>query len=840
MERDPLRLAWTTARAGHLAAGLLLAGAGALFLIGLDCLRGAVDGLLMAHQPVPLLRFGIELPDFLGGAPLLVTPGVVLDPSAAAFAALAGLIAVPVLTALLLTGVEWIAAGIAARVLSRVRRTILDAIVSAPPAARDEAAHAASHAGEALSRDGAIFGSALLMPIRAGGTIALALVFAALADGRMALALAAMLVVAAALGAVRLDGRYRTAQVRRAAGTSIDRSLAELLRRVPALRAHGTGGFERDRLSRTFAHDHRSVQGEERRLALAAALAGTALLLTPLVVIAVGAWFGPAPTPGSVLAAAAGAALAASSITDVAQWRRRLEQARPVLGEASRSVSVLRNRYRRDGAATLPGTGAFVAKGVSAYDPASGGRITGVDVSVAFPAHVALVGDGDAGPRLFASLIGGQLEPSTGRLTFGGVDLAKADPSERARRIAFAGGGTILMPGTLRENLVYGSLSSEPDLDDRLAEAVSTAGLDRLIHARGLAGTLDPIREPKLAAAIVEARRSVRAALASDGLDRFVDPFDVGRYNDHATIGENLLFGKPIGDTFGEANLAAHPFVRAVLEADELTKPLAAVGLSVATSMIEIFAEIPDGHPLFERFSFFSAADRPFFEDLVERRTERKRGPDTARDRERLIGLALRYSESRHRLGLIDDRLRERLLAARGDFAKMLPSSLQPAIEFYDEARLCTAASVQDNLLFGRLASDQAGAEAAVHAVTRRVLTERGLDAEVSRIGFETPVDPRGADLTLSEIAAIDLVRCLVRRPDVLVVERALDGLPGPAADALVARLRRALVGRGLVLATSAISQAMESVPFDAVIRFERGVPRLEDRRARRPEPVPA
>jgi hypothetical protein len=92
----------------------------------------------------------------------------------------------------------------------------------------------------------------------------------------------------------------------------------------------------------------------------------------------------------------------------------------------------------------------------------------------------------------------------------------------------------------------------------------------------------------------------------------------------------------------------------------------------------------------------------------------------------------------------------------------------------------------------------------------------------------------------LSEIAAVDLVRCLVRRPDVLVVERALDGLPGPAADALVARLRRALVGRGLVLATSAISQAMESVPFDAVIRFERGVPRLEDRRARRPEPVPA
>ena len=117
-----------------------------------------------------------------------------------------------------------------------------------------------------LSRDGAIFGSALLMPIRAGGTIALALVFAALAGEWPSRS-----------PPCSLCGRPRCRPPGRplpdgpgppSAGTSIDRSLAELPRRAPALRAHGTGGFERDRLSRTFAHDHRSVQGEERRLAL--------------------------------------------------------------------------------------------------------------------------------------------------------------------------------------------------------------------------------------------------------------------------------------------------------------------------------------------------------------------------------------------------------------------------------------------------------------------------------------------------------------------------------------------------------------------------------------------
>ena len=53
-------------------------------------------------------------------------------------------------------------------------------------------------------------------------------------------------------------------------------------------------------------------------------------------------------------------------------------------------------------------------------------------------------------------------------------------------------------------------------------------------------------------------------------------------------------------------------------------------------------AEIPDGHPLCERFSCFSAGDRSYFEDLVARQSEAsgwRRGPAGQRDRERLIGL---------------------------------------------------------------------------------------------------------------------------------------------------------------------------------------------------------
>jgi ABC-type multidrug transport system fused ATPase/permease subunit len=208
------------------------------------------------------------------------------------------------------------------------------------------------------------------------------------------------------------------------------------------------------------------------------------------------------------------------------------------------------------------------------------------------------------------------------------------------------------------------------------------------------------------------------------------------------------------------------------------------------------------------------------------------------------MSLTLRYSESRHRLGLVTPEVEARLVAARAAFANLLPLSLKPAIEFYDPDSLCAAASLQDNLLFGRVNHDRAGAEALVRRLVRRVLTDRGLDQEVMRIGLDSPVDVRGSDLAASEIAAIDVARCLVRGPDTLIVEHALADLAPGIAEEAVARLRRALVGRGLIVVLRELSGHMDTPPFDAVVRFDRGVGTVESRRRRVsaepavPEPV--
>ncbi|HEU6441955.1 MAG TPA: ABC transporter ATP-binding protein [Microvirga sp.] len=839
MERDPLRLAWKTSPLHHVLGFALLALAGLLLLAGLDLIRSVVDWAVSGGSgaPPPLLRIVVSPPASLWPEPLVLFPGFLLGSEAFPLVAIAGILVVPLAIALLLIPLDWIAVSIGSRALAALRARALEAILTAPPSAQEDVSTATALAAHGLARENSVLGLSLFVPVKLGGMIGLSFAYVLVMDWSLGATLAVVLGLGAILNARRALLRFDATKARHREGEIAEGILADLEHRIPAMRAHGTGSYERDRVRGLLVEGHRPVTRREYRLALVDSTAAIVLMLAPVAVLALGAWFVQTRplTAGEVVVCALASALAAYGVRELVQWHRMAVRARALLTDVARSLSALTPRDARKNKASLPENGALVAQGVSAYDPASGARITSVNLNLAFPSHVALVGDGDSGPRLLAALMSGQLPPSVGRITFGGVDLAEAAPFERSQRIAFAG-ETVLIEGSLRENLLYGSQAPAEELEHRLSEAIAITGLDRVTHARGLSGTLDPEREPTVAAAIVEARRFVQAALRDDDLDRFVDPFDSARYNRYATIGENLLFGKPVGDTFRQDRLSAHPYARAILEANDLTKTLSQIGLSIASSMVEIFTDVPDGHPLFERFSFFSASDRPYFEDLVERQSGQRR---PGRDQERLIGLALRYSESRHRLGLVDEALEARILTARSDFARMLPVSLKPSIEFYDQSSFCSAASVQDNLLFGRIAADQAGAAEAVQGVIHRVLTERGLDGEVSRIGLDLPIDPQGDDLSLTEIAAIDLVRCLVRRPSVLVVQRALDGLPGPAADRLVSALRRSMVGRGLVIVTPSISPAMDHPPFDAVIHFERGEPVMVPR-TRQPEALSA
>lgn len=830
MDRDPVRFVWRAAPGPNLLALALAGAALAVAWLGLDLIASAVDDVILGRGfrdgAAPFLRLSVALPERIRAEPISILPGWHLDRRSFGLAVLGGLLVVALLAAALAGAALLLRHRVGARATAQARLALVRVVTRARASAREDARAAAALAGENLPREARALGGVWLVPVLAAAALALLLLRALALDWRLAAAGAGALLLLALVAPLRLAALERLARREAAVGAQAFRSVREVVDRLPAVAAHGTGRAERRRIVGDLGRSTALTGAAQRAAAVAGGAALLAWLLGPAILLAAAGW--PAPRDGTTAGGAValvvaymGAALATQALV---RWRRDRARLRGFLEEIARALGRVRARTRRreSEVADLPRTGMLEAERLEAADPATAARLARLSLSLALPAHVALTGE--RGPALlFAALLGGARDPGAGRLSLGGVDLGGVEAHSRSRRIAYAAGSAILLPGSLRDNLLYGDGGdpSAPDTEQRLLEGIGTAGLATFVYERGLSGRIDPEREPKLASDIVAARRAMRRALEAERLSDLVEPFDPARYNSQATVGENILFGVPLGDTFRADKLPGHPFVRAVLEGEGLDRPLAAMGLAIARGTVEIFADLPDGHPLFERFSFYRSDERVFFEELVARDGETRRGPEGARDRERIVSLALRYCETRHRLGLLDAGREARLLAARRSFATLLPASLRPAIEFYDPDRICMAASLADNLLFGRVAEDRAGAEAAILRVARRVLSERDLTRDVIRVGLDAPLDEGEGEVRPGERGLIDLVRCLVRRPDILVVGHSLER--SAATEALVARLRRALEGRSLFLVLPDEALGAEDRPYDAVVRFERG-----------------
>jgi putative ABC transport system ATP-binding protein len=476
--------------------------------------------------------------------------------------------------------------------------------------------------------------------------------------------------------------------------------------------------------------------------------------------------------------------------------------------------------------------GRLAAEGVGVQEP-HGPVLANVSLSLALPALVGIVSDGGPAASTFARVLARRVVPTSGRITLEDHDLAEWSGAALTRRIAYAGVDPILFPGSLRDNIVYGLNRRAPEgaatdakvlaearrtgnpiepfpadwIDYAQAGVADAAALDALIldwltrigmgeevYRFGLLGQVDPERHPDLAARLIEARIAFRERLAAEGHAHLVEPFDPARYNRQATVAENLLFGVPTTTALTGRALAEHAVVRLVLDRTGLADDLVTMGERIAATMLEIFRGLPSGHPLFEQFSFLSADELPEFEAILARRTateasaERHGGGTFNRirrrwiglgrygsaDATRLIALPLAYIEPRHRLGLIDDAFRDRLVEARGELRAALDEAGMGGVDFYDPDQVCAAAPLRDNLLFGRINQSVADAVETVTATGTALVQEMQLAPAITRVGLDHQVGPEGRFLSSVQRAVVSLVRALIRRPDLLVLDGAL------------------------------------------------------------------
>ncbi|MFN4090702.1 MAG: ABC transporter ATP-binding protein, partial [Alphaproteobacteria bacterium] len=333
-------------------------------------------------------------------------------------------------------------------------------------------------------------------------------------------------------------------------------------------------------------------------------------------------------------------------------------------------------------------------------------------------------------------------------------------------------------------------------------------------------GTPPPTVSVPLRARIRPARRALRERLGDPRLAELVEPYDPTRYNQNASLAENLLFGSPVGPVFDIENLAADPHVRSVLKRAGLTDDLVSAGREVAETMVELFGDVDPGQEIFERYSFIKAEDLPTFQAIVARAGRSGVAALSGEDRERLLSLTFMLVPARHRLGVLGPDLQERVLKARRMFAEDLPARLRPAIEFFDPERYNAAASLQDNILCGKVAQGHAHAADRVADLIRDIVDAVDARRAVMAVGLEHPVGIGGGRLGLAQRQKVVIARALLKRPCLLILHDAAGPLDAASRLSLIDALLDGEEGRGVIWAADTVPRPER---FDRVILMQDG-----------------
>jgi len=275
-----------------------------------------------------------------------------------------------------------------------------------------------------------------------------------------------------------------------------------------------------------------------------------------------------------------------------------------------------------------------------------------------------------------------------------------------------------------------------------------------------------------------------------------------------------------VGRTFDVDNLAGNRYVRRVLRDTGMYDILLRTGHKVAETMVELFSGLPPGHEFFAQYSFIRQEDLPQFEAILKRAGEVGLKELDELERRALLTLPLKLIATRHRLGLIDESFEARVVEARRHFATHLPQELKRAIEFFDAARYNGAATLADNILFGKIVTGQAEAGSRITALVRELLDELGLRPLVVTIGLDYQVGVGGARLTVADRQKVALVRALLKNPVLLVIDQAIAPLDPGSQQRVLERILAERKGRGVVWV---LQRADVAERFDTVLVMERG-----------------
>lgn len=842
-----------------------------------DIVNNGIQGNAFKHsKTIPFLVWELDLSAVLPGKILRIFDGFQVDQLGYLVTMSFVFLGAVIVNALFKKTINTQKGRMGERMLRRLRYELYERILRFPPAhfRKVKQAELATMIKDEVEPLGGFIGDAFVQPMFLGGQALTAILFIMLQNWLLGIVVVVLLGVQMAIvprlrRPVLVLGRQRQITARQLAGR-----IAETADGVNEIHIHGAANYERADISERLGKIFKIRFDLYQKKFVAKFWNNILSQATPFAIYLIGGYF--ALTGHMDVGAVVGVLLAykdlPSPVKELLDWDQQrqdvqikyeqvIDQFQPE-GMMPQDLQVV-----PDG--PPPPLGQQLA--LAGITVSEDGRVKQLDsVSLMLPtcSRLAVIGAASSGKDVLGQVLARVILPSSGSIKLDGNDFFQVPEYVLGARTSYVGQETYLFPVSVRDNLLFGlkirpvtpatyddaataereqirkeaeragnpaldpnadwidyelaGATGPADLLPRIVEVLKQVELDEDIYALGLRGTVDPTLRPDLAERILKARQELLGRLQDPSYAGLVETFDADRYNRNLSVAENILFGTPLGKDFAGDNIAVDPYMQSVLWSTGIDLDLQRMGLTIAETMVELFSGLSPDNPLFEQYSFISADELPNVRLLLQRLGGKGIDAVPEADRPRLMTLPFRYIEARHRLGLIDADMEERLLAARHAFASGLPEPLRGAVEFYDFQRYNSAATLQDNILFGRLVYGQAQGEQRIGTLISDVLNELGLHNSVIEVGLEYNVGVGGKRLTATQRQKLGIARALIKRPQLLIVNEAVAAFDSRTQDRIRDNILAAAKkgDRGVVWIANRPSQAE---PFEQIVVMQGG-----------------
>lgn len=461
---------------------------------------------------------------------------------------------------------------------------------------------------------------------------------------------------------------------------------------------------------------------------------------------------------------------------------------------------------------------------LSVVDDTGSKLLDSISTDINAKERIAIIGDFNSGATHFAETLAGIIPDFSGRLMLDNKAINEQPSYLLGRRIGYIDGSTYFPQGSILDVLTYvlknqpssealgkkqksktDSLKSmevirsgnfefklnddwldykrlgyqsQAEMINYLHDILTKIKMDNDIRSLGLRGSLDPETHSELANAILSAREKFRSRLDELGFSDFVEPFDPENYNNQASIGENLLFGTAIDESFKLEKLPNNSIVMETLKEAELEDDLFELGKNVAETTLELFGDLNIDDPFFDQLTYMTADELPEYKETLNRignKTDLEQ--IQSKDRLMIMRLPLAYIEERNRLGLLTDTLKEKILTARKKLHSKLMELPTSPVSFYERDSYNSSATIQDNVLLGRVSSTVPEGLERVTSAIRDLLEEMHLTDDIFNIGLSFNIGSGGKRLSEVQRQKLHLARILLKKPDIVIINQGLNTL---------------------------------------------------------------